>query len=817
MPKTKKYLHTETFFENQGWKPFAFQKKVWKHYLDGYSGLINAPTGSGKTYSIWCGIVQENLNKSKNPSQKPKKLQAIWISPIRALTEEIAASAKRFCESLNLEWEIGIRTGDTDSTIKQKQLRNMPNLLITTPETLHILLASKKYPDLFSDLKCVVVDEWHELLGSKRGVQVELALSRLKALRKKLKIWGISATIGNLDEALEVLLGRGEQIKKSIMIGSNIKKKYEVISVLPDEVEKFPWAGHLGINMLPKIIPIINDNESTLIFTNTRAQCEIWFQQLMEHYPEFAGLVAMHHGSIAKKTRNWVEQALHEKRLKAVVCTSSLDLGVDFRPVDAVIQIGGPKGIARFMQRAGRSGHRPGETSKIYFVPTHSLELLEAAGLREAINEGKIESRDPYVRSFDVLIQYLVTLAVGSGFFPEEIQSEIKSTYSFESMNDEEWEEVLTFIVSGGKTLGNYEEYKKVEIDEDGRYLVNNRGIARRHRLSIGTIVSDAMLSVRFIGGGRLGVIEEWFVSKLNPGDTFWFSGRNLEFVQLKDMSVLVKRSNKNTGLVPSWQGGRMSLSSNMSKMLRKKINEATKGIIYDVELRKIVPLMDLQKRVSILPKEDELLIETTKTREGFHLFVYPFDGRYVHEGLASLLAWRISKLKPISFSIAFNDYGFELLSADEIPVDEVVKLKLLSAKNLQDDLFQSINSAELAKRRFRDIGVISGMVFGGFPGNFKQDKHLQSSTGLIFDVLTKYEPESILLREAYEEVFTNMIQEPRLRETLERIESQNIRVIPTKKPSPLSFPILVDRLREKVSSEKLVDRVKKMQIQFVK
>lgn len=809
-----KYKLINKFFDKKQWRPFPFQKKAWKSYLDGKSGIVNAPTGSGKTYSLICPIIQSYINS--NGFEKPKKLIAIWLSPIRALTEEIKDSAERFINELELDWEVGIRTGDTGQKIKQKQLRKMPEILITTPESLHVLLSSKKKDEIFRDVECIVTDEWHELLGSKRGVQVELAISHLKSINRGLRIWGISATIGNLEEAKKVLIGNDLPDEKSVMIKAKIKKKYKVITVMPDEIEKFPWAGHYGTSMLKKIIPIINENQTTLIFTNTRAQCEIWFRNLLDAEPDLAGVIAMHHGSIAKKTRNWVEKALHEKKLKVVVCTSSLDLGVDFRPVDAVIQIGGPKGVARFMQRAGRAGHRPGEISKIYFVPTHAIELIEAAGLKEAIITKNIESRQPYFRSFDVLAQYLVTLACGIGFIGEEIFNQIKTTFSYESMSEEEWNEIIRFITVGGSSLDNYSEFKKVEL-VDNLFLVKDKRIAMRHRLSIGTIVSDSMLNVKFLKGANIGVIEEWFISKLNPGDVFWFSGRSLELVKIKDMIVYVRKTNAKTGLVPSWQGGRMSLSSNMSELLRKKLQEASSFNSKDNELKKIKPLLLKQKEMSHLPSENELLIETTKTRDGYHLFVYPFEGRYVHEGVASLLAWRISELLEISFSIAFNDYGFELLSAKQIPIQMILDNNLLTNQHLIGDLEKSINSVELAKRKFRDIASISGLIFTGYPGNLKGDKHLQSSSSLIFSVLNDYEPDSIMLRQAYEEVLLYSIQLPRLTKALEKIQSKNIVHKKTIKPSPLSFPIIVDRLREKISSEKLSDRIKKMQILFEK
>lgn len=711
---------------------------------------------------------------------------------------------------------MAIRSGDTKSSERTRQKKNPPQVLITTPESLHLLLASKGYSQYFKDLRGIVVDEWHELIGSKRGVQMELALSRLKGMLPRLKVWGISATIGNMDEALAVLLGDTLETGHYKVVRANIPKHIEIESILPDDIERFPWAGHLGIKLLEKVLPVLEQSQSTLIFTNTRAQCEIWYQNLLEVAPELAGAIAMHHGSIDRELRDWVEDALHQGILKAVVCTSSLDLGVDFRPVESIIQIGSPKGVARFMQRAGRSGHQPGARSKIYFVPAHSLELIEAAALRRAIREGELESRIPYIRSFDVLLQYLVTLAVSEGFRPEEIYREIKGTYSFRSVTEDEWAWCLDFITTGGQSLEAYDEYRKV-IVEDGLYKVVSRRIALRHRLQIGTIAGDVNMTVKYLSGKRIGSIEEWFIAQLRPGDVFWFAGRSLELVRIKETIVQVKRSKKKTGKIPSWQGGRMPLSSQLSSSLRFKMAQLSRRDLTDIELEKLEPLIELQARRSHVPGEEEFLIEYFKSREGYHLVLYPYEGRFVHEGMGALIAYRISRLQPLSFSIAMNDYGFELLSDSEIPIEAALRAELFSTEGLSQDIQASINAAELAKRRFRDIASIAGLVFRGFPGRQKKDRHLQSSSQLFFDVFNDYEPNNLLLLQAYDEVMSFQLEEARLRAALRRIQGQRIVLSRPERATPFAFPIIVDRLRERLSSEKLEDRIRKMKLQLIR
>jgi len=811
--KTVDFSLLSDWFYSKKWKPFAFQQQTWKAYLQGENGLLNAPTGSGKTYALALPILLQAL-QNKNQGKKAIGLQAIWISPIRALTKDIQKAIQQASDDLHLDWTIAVRTGDTSAKERSKQKRKQPPFLITTPESLHILLSQKNSGILFSNLQAIVVDEWHELLGTKRGVLIELALSRIKTLSPQLRIWGISATIGNLNEAKQVLLGFANDTKQSL-IKANIQKKIEIISVLPDVVEKYPWGGHLGIKLLPNIIPILNQAHTTLIFTNTRAQTEIWYQQLLEAAPEFAGWIAMHHGSLSNQTREWVEEALHRGSLKAVVCTSSLDLGVDFHPVDQIIQIGGPKGVARFMQRAGRSGHQPDATSRIYFVPTHSLELMEASALRKAIASKQIESKQPIIRAFDVLAQYLVTLATGDGFLPQQVFNEIRCTFCYQYITVEEWQWILNYISTGGDSMQAYDEFKKVEIGKDGIWRVHSKKLAMQHRLSIGTIASGSSLLVKYISGGNIGNVEEYFISRLTVGDVFWFGGKNLEIVQIKDMTVYVRRSSLKKGLIPSWQGGRMPLSSQLSDMLRKGMTAYLSGEKMDTEFQHIIPVLALQQQLSIIPAKDELLIEKLYTKDGYHIFIFPFEGRLVHEGMASLMAYRISQILPISFSLAFNDYGFELLSDQPIPIEEALGDNVLGEENLLNDILHSINAAEMARRKFRDIANIAGLVFTGYPGRNMKTRHLQASSSMFFNVFVENDPNNLLLKQAYEEVMNDQLEEVRLRAALNRINNNKITVIDVNQPSPFSFPIMVERLREKLTSEKLEDRVKKMQLQM--
>ncbi|MEL6918423.1 MAG: ligase-associated DNA damage response DEXH box helicase, partial [Bacteroidota bacterium] len=689
--KKEALLHiAENWFLQQHWEPFPFQKQSWNAFLKSKNGLLNAPTGSGKTYALWIPIVLTYIRNNPDYLSKHKKgLKAIWITPLRALSQEIKQSAERVAKDLNTQLTVGIRSGDTSTAERAKQRKQMPDLLITTPESLHLLLASKDYAKVFKGCYAIVIDEWHELLGSKRGVQIELALSRLKTVGNDLKIWGISATIGNLQQAREVLLGpASKDLENSVLIKADIRKKIKVKSIIPKKMETFPWRGHMGLHLLDEVIPIIKGSRTTLLFTNTRSQCEIWFQKILAKYPEFAGEIAMHHGSINKETRLWVEQAIRNESLKAVVCTSSLDLGVDFAPVETIIQIGGPKGVARFLQRAGRSGHQPGKESVIYFLPTHAIELIEASALQRAVKNKVVEDRIPYLNSFDVLVQYLVSLAVSDGFYPDTIFKEIRKTFCYQAISEDQWNWILNLITFGSQSLQSYDEYKRVEIEKDGRFKVNNRGIAMRHRMQMGTIVGDSDIVVKYQRGGYIGTIEEYFISKLSPGDVFTFAGRNLELIRVKHMQAHVRNSTKRTAKVPSWMGGRMSFSAQMSELLRSELHGISDdNIKKSRELKALSPVFREQEKESMVPGPNEFLIETFKTREGYHTIFYPFEGRFVHEAMASLLGYRISLLYPISFSLAYNDYGFELLSDRAVNVQDVIDNNLFSTQFITADL----------------------------------------------------------------------------------------------------------------------------------
>lgn len=820
----------EHWLAAQGWKFFGFQREVWQAAGRGESGLLHASTGAGKTYAVWFACLRRaepalarpgpipapETTDARHRRRKPVThpgLRIVWITPMRALAADTARALAAPLDALLPSWRLGSRTGDTSSSERARQLRSLPEVLITTPESLSLLLSHADAAAGFARLDAVVVDEWHELLGSKRGVQTQLALARLRHWRPQVMVWGLSATLGNLAQSRDALLGSGG----GVLVQGATSKKILVDTLIPEYPSRFAWAGHLGMQMLMPVVQEIERYNSTLVFTNTRSQAELWYQHLLAARPDWAGLIALHHGSLDRAVREWVELAIKSGRLKAVVCTSSLDLGVDFTPVERVLQIGSARGVARLLQRAGRSGHAPGKVSRVTLVPTNTLELLEAAGARRAVTAGQVEQRTVPLNPLDVLVQHLVTVALGGGFRPEALYDEVRTAYSYRDLRQDQWQWALDFVTRGGQSLIAYPEYQRVAPDKEGVYRVADAAIARRHRMSIGTIVADASMQVQYLRGARLGTIEEGFIARLRRGDRFLFGGRLLEFVRVHEMTAYVRRATGGAGAVPRWQGGRMPLSSTLAHAVLDCLEQAAAGDFQGVEMQAVKPLLALQQAWSALPMAHRLVVEQLRSREGHHLFFYPFAGRLVHTGLASLLAYRIASRTPTTFSIAVNDYGFELLSARPVPLEELFPQAdlhdnaLLSSAQLLQDVMASLNATELAQRRFREIARVAGLIFQGYPGQPKSTRHLQASASLFFEVFRKHDAGNLLLSQAQSEVLEQELELERLRETLTELRARSLQAVIVARPTPFAFPLMVERFREKLTTEKLSSRVARL------
>lgn len=824
------------WFAARGWKIFPFQREVWNMALQGQSGLLHASTGSGKTYAVWFAALQCAAPVLAKPGQPlaqvaetdpPKSaksttarrksnaetgLRILWVTPMRALAADTARALGEPLAALLPEWTLGSRTGDTSGSERARQMRSLPSVLITTPESLSLLLSQPDAAARFDRLDAVVVDEWHELMGSKRGVQTQLALARLRRWRPTLMVWGLSATLGNLQQSKDALLG----VNEGVLVQGATRKKIVVDTLIPQHPSRFAWGGHLGMQMLEAVAEEIDRHGSTLVFTNTRSQAELWYQNLLAARPDWAGQIALHHGSLDRDVREWVEVAIKSGQLKAVVCTSSLDLGVDFTPVERVLQIGSARGVARLLQRAGRSGHSPGRVARVTLVPTNTLELLEAAGARKAVAAGQVEQRAVPNAPLDVLVQHMVTIALGGGFRSDDLFEEVRSAYSYRELRADQWQWALDFVTRGGQSLIAYPEYRRVVADAQGIYRVPDAAIAKRHRMGIGTIVSDASMQVQYLRGARIGSIEEAFIARLKKGDRFLFGGRMLEFVRVHEMTAYVRRASSGSGAVPRWQGGRMPLSSTLAHAVLDCLEQATLGDYPGPEMRAVQPLLALQQKWSALPTARVLVVEHLQSREGYHLFFYPFAGRLVHVGLASLLAYRLARRRATTFSIAVNDYGFELLSSTPVEIAQffpasTVDGELFSSEHLLEDVIASLNATELTQRRFREIARISGLVFQGFPGQPKSMRQLQASASLFFEVFRKHDAGNLLLTQAQTEVLEQELELQRLRDTLAELRERSLQLCAITRATPFGFPLMVERFREKLSTEKLGDRVTRM------
>lgn len=807
MTRREAMARLSAWFASRGWSPLPFQKTMWRHYLAGESGLLHTPTGSGKTLAMFGGpLLQALADPRRRATGRNGKtvpaLQVLWITPLRALASDTARALREPLAALGLDWQVGLRTGDASARDKRLAREGRVDVLVTTPESLALLLS---YPDTMErlrQLRCVVVDEWHELVGNKRGVLLQLNLRRLRDALPALQVWGLSATLGNLDEARQVLLP--DRADAPLVSGVR-PRPVAVETLLPLQGERFPWAGHLGLSQLQRVQEKLFAVGTSLLFTNTRAQAELWHQALAAVWPEDATTLALHHGSLDPAQRRVVEQGLRDGTLRCVVATSSLDLGVDFPAVDQVLQIGSPKGIARLVQRAGRARHRPGESGRIVCVPSHALELVEYAAARRALADGVIEARRPLLLSLDVLAQHCVSCALGGGFDADALFEQVRRTHAFAALDPAHWQGVLDFIVQGGQALAQYPDFHKVVRDEDGVYRVHDRRVALRHRLSIGTITSDGSVSVQFLRGGRLGTVEEQFVGRLRPGDRFQFAGRLLELVRLENLTAYVKLARGGDGVVPRWQGGRLPLSDALGQEMEVVLASPADS----PEMRWLAPLLRLQARVSALPGPSLLLVEHVRRREGQFVFVYPFAGRQVNEGLAALMALRWTRLQANTFGYAANDYGFVLAPARAVEVDAARVAALLQPDSLFEDLRDSLNLGELARRQFRDIARVSGLLIPALPGRTPRSmRQLQASAGLLYDVLRQHDPDHILLGLAEREVLHGQLDLASLASTLRRCQARTLCVQHPATLGPLSFPLWAERLRGQLSNEDWKTRV---------
>lgn len=863
------------WLRSRQWRPQPFQRETWAAIARGESGLVHASTGAGKTWAVWLGALQtlgrerkwsSTLNKGKESKtqQGQKKnqghgkpmappLTVLWITPLRALAQDTLRALTEPMQDLAPHWTWGVRTGDTPARERAQQKKALPTVLITTPESLALMLSQPQAQAQLQNLRLVVVDEWHELLASKRGVQLQLCLARLRAgartprdvpqnqaqesvkeavkeavkeqpqpqadttgaARAPWMCWGLSATLGDMDLACSALLGPWAE--RARVIEAQAAKTIALQTLIPERMERLTWAGHLGLSMLPQVLQQLDPVDNALLFTNTRSQAERWYQALLDARPDWAGRIGLHHGSLGTSARNWVEQALKAGELKVVVSTASLDLGVDFAPVQCVLQVGSPKSVARLVQRAGRSGHAPGQASRLVWVPTSSLDLLEAAAARQALKSDLRETPVAWEHPLDVLVQHLVTVALATGFEPEALRREVQSTQAYRNLSDDDWQWCLNFVRQGGHSLKAYPDFRRVQIDGDGLWRLQDARLARRHRINMGTIASEAMVTVQWAHrtGGRLGQLEEGFVARLKKGDVFDFGGRRLELVRVQDMTAYVRLSKAERAVAARWTGGRMSLSGLLAHEMLALLDQAQQGQFVGPEMLALKPLLSWQMQCSALPGSGQLLIEQASSSEGEHLFVYPLAGRQMHLTLGAWWAWRATQEKPQTVSVSVNDWGFELLAARGFDWaalwQRMQKESEQQTEALQAQWQQSLGDTLLVRHRFRDIARIAGLVFQSHPQEQRSQRQVQASAALYFDLFRRHEPEHGLLRQAEREVLRHELALDRFASLWRDLRRQRVRWQVLQHPSPFSFPLCVERLRERLSSESLDQRVQRM------
>ena len=792
------------WFDERGWTPLAFQEEAWAAYAAGKSGLIHVPTGAGKTYAGSLAALAEVAVHGG---------MLVYLSPLRAMSRDIERALQAPVEALGWPVRVESRSGDTSTHVRARQKVSPPEVLITTPESLTLLLCEPDAPRRFGSVRAVVVDEWHELLDSKRGTQVELALARLRAFSPSLRAWALTATLGNIEEAARAAVGVGVE---PTLVRADLTRPVVLHTFVPGRFEDLPWGGHLGTVMVPELIAWLDPAVPTLVFCNTRAQAERWYQEILAARPEWTEQLGLHHGSVDREVREDVEVGVKHGRTTIVVCTASLDLGVDLAPVERVVQIGSPKGIARLVQRAGRSGHRPGATCRLWCVPTHALQLIEVAGAREALARGEVEPREPLARPLDVLAQHLVTCGLGGGFGAAELLAEVRTAWSYRDLSDEEFAWALALVRDGGSSLRAYPEFHKVVEGPDGRYGVPDADIGRLHRASVGTITGGATVSLRWYGGGPIGTIDEPFISGLRPGDRFVFAGKLLELVSMRDLVAFARPAKRSTTNTPHWPGTRLPISGSLGLAVRRVLQDVRDGRLLHPETVAARPMFEVQARMSVVPGVDRVLAETCRTAEGHHLFLYPFEGRRVHEGLAALLGFRMARGRALSFEMAVNDYGIEFVSGVALDWDALLSPSLFDPDGLVDDVVASVNLSELSRRRFRDVARVAGLVRAGLPGAPRKLRQIQSSSGLLFDVFSRYDPDNLLLVQARREVLAQHFEQDRLVATLARLRTTAIERVEVSGPTPLGFPLVLERLAvDSTSSESVEQRVARVQAEW--
>jgi ATP-dependent helicase Lhr and Lhr-like helicase len=770
-----------SWFTSQGWAPRPHQLEVLAAARAGASVLLIAPTGGGKTLA---GFLPSLVDLAENP--RPG-LHTLYVSPLKALGADIARNLSRPVAAMALPISIATRSGDTSGDERRRQREAPPNLLLTTPESLALLVSLPDAEKMFGTLSAVVIDEVHALAGTKRGDQLALCLSRIAALAPGARRIGLSATVAHRGPLEAYVSVDGVRV---IEVTGGAPPAIEMI--LPEG--RLPWAGHMGLSAAPEILGRIRQAGMTIVFVNTRAQAELLFQELWKLNEETLP-IAIHHGSLELEQRKRVESAMAEGRLRAVVATSSLDLGIDWGGVDQVLQVGAPKGVSRLLQRVGRSNHRMDEPSKAILVPANRFEVLECEAAILGVAARELDGDPPRPGGLDVLAQHILGVACSAPFLPDELFAEVRRASPYAALTRQDFDDALRFVEDGGYALSAYERYRKLFRDFEGRVHVRSERIARQHRMNIGTIVEEPLLKVKLAGrgGGFLGEVEEYFANMLSPGDTFMFAGRLLKFLRIRETTVEAVEGGDGDPAVPAYAGGRMPMTTNLADRVRTMIQDSSTWGAFPEPVRE---WLALQKKVSRLPGRHDLLVETFPRGDRFFLVAYCFEGRNAHQTLGLLLTRRMQRfgMQPLGF--VATDYVLATWSANE-PTDVA---RLFEQDMLGDDLEAWMSESSVMRRTFRNVAVIAGLIERHHPGEKKTKRQVTVNSDLIYDVLRRHQPDHLLLRATRADAAGGLTDVGRIAGMLERIHGR-VRHMVLSRISPLAVPVLLEIGRESVRS----------------
>ena len=799
------------WFAQKGWQPRAHQLDLLERAQRGESTLLIAPTGAGKTLAGFLpSLVDLTRRGRKRPGEAFTGIHTLYISPLKALAVDIERNLIKPVEEMGLPVTIETRTGDTPQAKRQRQKLNPPDILLTTPEQLALLIANGEAPRFFKDLRYVIFDELHSLVTSKRGHLLALGLARLRRLAPDLQTIGLSATVADPPELQRWLVAQKpeEQAQAGLVTVAGGARPH--ITILDTE-ERIPWSGHSARYAIPDIYAVLKQFAMTIIFVNTRSQAEMLFQELWTANDDNLP-IALHHGSLDVGQRRKVEEAMAANRLRAVVATSTLDLGIDWGEVDLVIHVGAPKGASRLAQRIGRANHRMDEPSRAILVPANRFEVMECQAALDANYLGAQDTQAVGEGPLDVLAQHVLGMACAAPFEAETLYDEVRSAMPYASLSRDTFGRIVDFVATGGYALKTYERYARIRQTKDGTWRIANPAVAQQYRLNLGTIVEEPMLNVRLVkrnhlgsigrGGMTLGKVEEYFVEQLSQGDTFLFSGKVLRFEGLRESECLVSSAFSQDPKIPAYAGGKFPLSTYLADQVRAMLDDpARRGNLPD----QVRDWLEIQKLKSVLPKRGELLVETFPRGQRFYMVLYPFEGRLAHQTLGMLLTRRLERMRAKPLGFVATDYALAIWGLEDlswlVTMGKLSLAELFEEDMLGDDLEAWLAESYMLKRTFRTCAVIAGLIEKRHPGKEKSGRQVTVSADLIYDVLRAHEPDHILLQATRADAANGLLDIARLGDMLKRINGHIVHK-PLEHVSPLAVPVMLEIGRESVVGE---------------